>query len=195
VCDAKETEPVYFNNFIGRDKPLKVKIVTDAAGKGYSAMVKEAERARDKHAKGYAGKWTLWCVSDVDVDPNTPGSREAKTKELREYDEALKKKEFRLALSNPCFELWYLLHFTYTTAHFQDYEAIKTQQLDKANRLPGYEKPKNYWSVLGDKANTAIANAKELKKHHEDLRQFNPLDVSCNPYTNVWELVEELIKP
>lgn len=134
-------------------------------------------------------------MSDVDVDPNTSGSREAKTKELREYDKALKKEGFRLALSNPCFELWYLLHFTYTTAHFQDYEAIKTQQLDKANRLPGYEKTKNYWSVLDDKANTAIANAKELKKHHEDLRQFNPLDVSCNPYTNVWELVEELIKP
>jgi len=59
VCDAKETEPVYFNNFKDKNKPLKVEIATGAAGKGYSAIVKEAKRAFDKHTKGYAGKWSF----------------------------------------------------------------------------------------------------------------------------------------
>ena len=31
-----------------------------------------------------------------------------------------------IAISNPCFEFWYLLHFQYTTKFFKDYPAVKT---------------------------------------------------------------------
>lgn len=46
----------------------------------------------------------LWLVIDHD---------NRKTKELAGFSKFAKQKGFNLAISNPCFELWMLLHFEY----------------------------------------------------------------------------------
>jgi hypothetical protein len=35
VCEGEKTEPIYFNHFKKRDKPLRIEVVKSAAGKSY----------------------------------------------------------------------------------------------------------------------------------------------------------------
>jgi len=67
VCEGAKTEPIYFNNFKNRNKPLRIKVVDSAAGKSYDALIQAAVDAEEKHIKGTEGEHTVWCVSGVDM--------------------------------------------------------------------------------------------------------------------------------
>ena len=134
-------------------------------------------------------KSIVWCVTDVDVDPNTPGNIPARNAQLKEFAEKAKENGFKIALSNPCFELWFLLHFEYTTGHMQNFEAVK-QRLAVPTFLSNYEKNKDVYPQLKDKLETALQNAKQLESHYEEQGITDFLNVSVNPYTGVWELVQ-----
>jgi len=117
VCEGKKTEPTYFEHFRGRHKPIKIEIVTNAAGKNYDAIIAEAIKAKDKYVTGTESSYSVWCVSDVDVDYNTPDSQSAKNARLKKYSKDASRNGFKIVLSNPCFELWFLLHFAYSTGY------------------------------------------------------------------------------
>lgn len=51
----------------------------------------------------------------------------------------------------------------------------------------------NTLSVLRDKTDNAIENAKKVEKHHFDLGQALDNE-NYNPYTAAYKVVEELIK-
>ena len=189
VCEGKETEPSYFENFKKRDKPLKIEIVKNAAGKSYPALIKKAVESKRKYVDGTESKWDVWCVSDVDVDYKTPDSQSAKNKQLIKYANDATQNGFKIALSNPCFEIWFLLHFTYTTGTMQNYNAVDNVL---SKHLPDYKKNIDVFGFLADKLETAIANGKKLKQYHEEQGKKDFIDVAVNPYTNVWELVESL---
>ena len=96
---------------------------------------------------------------------------------------------FQIALSNPCFELWYLLHFVYSTSELPTYKAVE-QKLSTPVHIPNYDKREDYFDKLEKNMDTAIKNAKKLKQFHVEQGKSNLFDVTTNPYTNVWELVE-----
>jgi hypothetical protein len=81
---------------------------------------------------GAGGVEEVWCVFDIDEHPLIP---EAK-------DQA-RANGIEMAISNPCFELWALLHFQDQRAHI---EQGKVQQ-SRRQRMPGYEKrvPHSHW--------------------------------------------------
>ncbi|MCL2398397.1 MAG: RloB family protein [Defluviitaleaceae bacterium] len=188
VCDAKKTEPIYFSHFKNkkRDKLIDVKVVKSAAGKSYDAIIKKAIES----AKGVEGKCTVWCVSDTDVNHNIPNAMDAKNKQLKKYVEDAKKHGFEIALSNPCFEFWFLLHFTYTAANLKDYNAVVNELVAY---LPDYQKNSDVYDKLSNRQTTAIDNAKKLRRHYEEEQKTpNLWDVSVNPYTDVYRLVESL---
>lgn len=93
--------------------------------------------------------------------------------------------------SIPCFEIWILLHFAYTTGAFQAAAddsncALVVRELHKEGRIPGYEKgAENVFDVVGDKLDTALLNAKRLEEFHRDIG-------TDNPSTKVYKLVEHL---
>lgn len=85
--------------------------------------------------------------------------------------------------SNPCFEIWPFLHFTYSTKGFQSDSLIKALQ----KHLPKYRKNlPTIYEELKKKTPQAIKNAEKLSIHQGH-------DCSKNPYTEVHQLVKVLL--
>ncbi len=94
----------------------------------------------------------------------------------------------RVALSNPCIELWFILHFGDQTAHLKRVEAQS-----RSKKLLGC-----------DKALTPNALA-ELEGRYEDARsRARQLDAKnlgddsprhANPSSNLWELIDRIRAP
>ena len=188
VCDGEKTEPNYFNNFKQqRHTALQIEIVSGC--KNYRDIIKSAGIAETKYVTNTNTKYDVWCVSDVDTDIKTSSNQEARNAQLKEYFEQAEAKGFHIALSNPCFELWYLLHFVYTTSEMLSYKEVE-QKLSTPAHIPNYDKRKDYFNILAEKMELAIKNAKKLKKFHVEQGKTSLFDVTVNPYTNVWELVE-----
>jgi hypothetical protein len=93
-------------------------------------------------------------------------------------------------ISTPCFEIWLLLHFIYTTKSYVTSEKKSAAELvisDLIKKLPLYSKSvSNWFNHLVDKQQVAIKNAKKLQ-------EYNVKTKSTNPATNMHELVEYLI--
>ncbi len=84
-----------------------------------------------------------------------------------------------LLVSNPCVELWYLLHYKNQTASTNSADCCR----EMTNRNKTYKKgiiDSKLKAKLIDKANMAIKRSKKLNKHN-------------NPSTTVFRLLETLI--
>lgn len=108
---------------------------------------------------------------DIDEHPLIP---EAK-------DQA-KANGIELAISNPCFELWALLHFRDQRAHI---ERGKVQHLCRSH-MRGYEKELDY-ETLQPKYSDAVRRAGDLEKWHGSRGT-----VGANPSSTVYRLVERI---
>jgi len=104
----------------------------------------EARRQRDDNLR-----WDqVWAVFDVDVHPNLAEAR------------ALAETEgIRLAVSNPCIELWGLLHFQDQAAYA---ECHRVRTLLQAH-MPGYDKELDFPRMHPFYAN-AVRRAQDLDR-------------------------------
>ena len=99
-------------------------------------------------------------------------------------------KGIHIALSNPCFEFWYLLHFQYTTKFFKDYPAVKNAL---TTYLPDYEKTGDVYSQLSAHTTNALQNAKRVEQYHLQNGSSKPFGIAVNPFTDIYQLVESLL--
>jgi hypothetical protein len=107
LCEGKVTEPSYFRDFQHQEKNRLVDVVIDDEGGVPKTLVeravarrKEAEREARLQKDKYLRYDEVWCVFDIDSHPNLPDARQQ-----------ARANGIELAISNPCFELWLLLHF------------------------------------------------------------------------------------
>ncbi len=117
----------------------------------------------------------VWIVVDKDDFPIKKAASLAKTK------------KYKFIYSIPSIEIWFLLHFCYTSASMTPIETIKKISLHLG--LP-YKKKKDYYDILNPNQVFAIKNAKKLEQHHIG-QKTNLLD--ANPYTNMYLFIEELM--
>ena len=89
-------------------------------------------------------------------------------------------------VSNPTFEIWFLLHFKYTTKAYLNGNAV-ISELKKY--IPDYKKSMDCYLKCGDKIAKAINNCVKHKKFYSDLKWPS---VECNPRTDMGELMELL---
>jgi hypothetical protein len=184
VCEGKKTEPHYFRGLCQdlRLNPVNVVIEDRKSGLDPKSLVAFAIETSKKD-KGYD---RVYCVFDKDKHVS--------------YTAALDKiRAKRLAggatlhaiTSVPCFEIWFLLHFTYTARPFSAAGddsncTLVIKGLDRKGRIRGYEKgSKDIFNVLSDKTETAIRNAEKLENFHKTSQ-------TDNPSTKVHELVQYL---
>ena len=85
-----------------------------------------------------------------------------------------------LAISNPCFELWLLLHFS-DNPGMQDRATMK-KKLQK--HVPEYDKHVDY-AIYAAGYSQAVARASKMDKDAEEAREPHR-----NPTTGVYELTE-----
>ena len=123
----------------------------------------------------------IWCV--FDRDENSDGSlQKAKQTAMREG--------YRLAYSNPSFELWFLLHFVNQKAEIADCQSV-IRMLKQTGRLERYEKSQDVYDQLKPLQESAIRYAKERVRTLKEEK----LEIICrqsNPVTTVADLVEYL---
>lgn len=129
----------------------------------------------------------LWMVVDRD-------SQNVSKEQLNAIIDKCKSEGYNLALSNPTFELWLLLHIN----DLQDYsidDLLKNEKVNKTRRfidkelsniLKGYNKKNLKFERFEDGINDAIIRAKEMQTNNEDLIE--------ELGTSVCLLVEKLIK-
>jgi hypothetical protein len=116
----------------------------------------------------------IWCVTDVDHYEREGGKVTAAVRAARGSG-------ISLAVSNPCFEVWLLLHFEDLRAHCRDYAEVE-RRLRK--HLPAYDKARLRFGDYADGIAQAVEWARALDPSGADHQR--------NPSSGMWRLVESL---
>lgn len=178
VCEGRETERRYFEAFqhevrnprvhveVARETGVPRTVVKTAISLREEAA-QEAKRQRDENLL-----WDeVWGVFDVD---DHPGLAEAVS--MAEQHGVL------VAVSNPCFELWALLHFQDQRAHIERGKLRTALQ----KHLRGYDKVLDFLKVHRTYAD-AVRRAKDLAE-----RAARDGEPGRNPTTGVLRLTESI---
>lgn len=184
VCEGEKTEPLYFISLrraLGLH-PANVVIADKKRGLDPVSLLAYAleELKKDPDFNH------LYCVFDRDKHTTYEAALD-RIRSLKPKGGAL----IHAITSIPCFEVWLLLHFEYTTRPFKALVsesncALVLAELRKSGRLPGYEKSgSEVFSRIEDRLETALQNAKRLEAYHAEIG-------TDNPSTMVHLLVEKL---
>ncbi len=193
ITEGAKSEPQYLNRFRNRHTNIDVRVVpnsTQGSKTDYQNLIRRAEKyAKDDEISSTNGD-SVWVVADGDVDLQVPHAVEEKNRSLRNARSLAENKQIKLIISNPCFELWYLLHFGYTTRHFADFGAIKLA-LEQAG-LSQYEKNADVFDKLTPHLEDAIQNAQRLEQFHVENGCKYPFSLDVNPFTDLYRLIQQL---
>lgn len=175
-AEGEKTEHQYLT-WWHRQYRRDVRVEFDTLGPSPKTLVDKAVRrkkAEQKDASKLAQPPEYWCVFDVDQHPG-----------LAEAKQLAAAHGIRLAISNPCIEVWFILHFEHCAAYL---ERGKAQSESK--RLLGCEKSLDEKALraLQEKYDDARKRCQELAVTHEK----NGSEVGSNPSSNVWELIDSI---
>ena len=112
-CEGEKTEPAYLKA-LKREPAVRdvasvdIRVDEETSGSVPLTLVEAAAKARARSSGENGEIDEVWCVFDVEWPQNHPNLRKALAR-ARESD-------VRVAVSNPCFELWLALHFEDQTA-------------------------------------------------------------------------------
>ncbi len=179
-CEGKLSEPSYFDGLKREGhnillhievKPggMAPKTLVDYAVELKQDAVKTARRQRDDNLKYDE----VWCVFDVDSHEHIPDAKQK-----------AEAHGIKMAISNPCFELWLLLHFQDQRAHVERDHA----QSACRDHMPGYDKEVPFETVFPH-YQEAVGRAVAL-----DLWQQEQGRPAGNPSTGVHCLTQRIIE-
>lgn len=186
VSEGKETEPRYFEGVraaLGAANGRKVAIVVKGTGKHTLDLLDFAV----EHCR-YAPETFdhVWLVFDKDDFPAADfDAMERKCAELSDGS-----RTFHALWSNPCFELWPLLHLRYTTAPMTATECQRALAQAMSKDL-GVEYRKNLGGLFGmvdGQRAEALRRVQRLEAHHGELGNAKPS--AQNPATKVGEIFD-----
>jgi len=183
VCEGSKTEPNYFNELKDHYEIDTANImISGECGSDPVSVVRHGEELFRQSARLNDPFDKVYCVFDRDKHTN--------------FDEAvtvlnsLKPAEvFTAITSTPCFELWFILHFTYTSSPLESNgnKSCGARTLQELERYwPDYSKGLNgSFSHLFGQLETAKAFSSQLLAESEK-------NGSKNPLTTVHQLVAYL---
>ncbi len=170
-CEGEASEPDYLNalkRLPGVRSNTSISIEIDPGQGVPLTLVKRAtERSSDDEVD------ECWCVFDVEWPQNHPN-----------LDLAIRlatDRGIHLAISNPCFELWLILHFEYQTAFVNSSDAER-----KSRRLDGRAGKRIDGSQYMKRRHVAAERAASLTKRHAQNQSTFPDD---NPSSTMYQLL------
>lgn len=180
VCEGEKTEPLYFESLRKewRLNSAIVRVYPGNRGSNPMSVVRYAKELNEDFQRKNTVIDQTWCVFDQE-GINKPKNL------LNAIDQA-HSNQFQIALSAPSFEIWFLLHFIYTTRDFSSCEEVM-KELKKGGYIPNYKKNVCYLPALLPLIDNAKANSRKLRIHCRRTK------TEC-PYTDVDLLVDELQK-
>ena len=194
ACEGIATEPKYLKNMLNVLKRNK------SIGVGSDIIFAKHEHSNPTGVLNdlttdsrYSPYYNCWIVIDRDDEENF-GKGTGGTSE-QEFNSALQKADkegVKVAFSNPCFELWVVLHFNYreTAVSRKEIQQTALELLRQHNFLTNNDKIKsmktldNLYECLLPYLDTAMKNAKTLDKKNGITKE--------NPCTHIYKLIEEV---
>jgi hypothetical protein len=118
-----------------------------------------------------------------DVDMNT-----SKVPVIQQARELAKKQNIELILSNPCFEVWFVLHFEESMAPYDSNSKV----IDRLKQyVHDYEKSADIFSKIRENMLEAVSRAENLRVYHDQNGTISLSDQ--NPMTEVDRVVKLLV--
>src|ERR1041384_2942707 len=131
VCGGHVSEPDYFNAIREKHKDRLIRLEIAPERCAPLALVRKAIALRNRAAQMAQDAFdhfdAVWCVFDKDQF------------DLLSAEQLALAQGVKIAVSNPCFELWLVLHFQEQTGH------VSVGQIQRMCKkyLPGYNKKVN----------------------------------------------------
>lgn len=172
------TEEAYLLFWKRRFRQLTLVEVHEFRGTPMSLVEKAVELKTEEEREAKRGRGRahdqVWCVFDVDAHPY-----------LHDAIALAAAEGINVAISNPCIELWFLLHFVdqraYIDRHAAQKEAKAALSCNKQLTTSALER-------MADNFDTAKERARKLDDKH--LKDDTP--APGNPSSGVWRLVDSI---
>jgi hypothetical protein len=178
VCEGEATEPDYINGFRLAHGANTVNVHVQSPGGDPKLLVERCIALKDAAALAAKRRRDanlaydeVWCVFDVD--------RHARLDAARTLAASA---GVHLAVSNPCFELWLLLHFTDHGTHAT---AAQARRLVRRH-LPRYDKHLRFEEVSSG-YREAARRAEALGRRRSEVGEEGG-----NPSTGVYRMTERI---
>ena len=177
--EGEVTEEQYFN-YYRREHRETVRVEIHPFHGTPLSLVKKAvaeKKRNDREARRGRGRAhdEVWCVFDVDEHPD-----------LNQAVSLARDHDIHLAISNPCIELWFLLHFqpqgAFIHRHYAQRAAKAYTGCDKALSNDALMRLDGAYEV-------AKQRAQELDEKHRGDLTFLPDD---NPSSGLWRVVDSI---
>lgn len=185
ALEDEKSAKLYFQDWKEYLKASRVVVFARHLGPNPEEVVEAAfqadeERRVDRDRDEFDEVWIV-------VDTEGPADRK-RSEQVRQAIEHVKKlgPRFHVAVSNPCFEYWLLLHFDNTTASFNDAAAVIVR-LKK--HVKNYKKHQSVFAETRDHVQTAIANAEKRFA----VKGHGPHPCDCHPCTQIFALMKSLL--
>ncbi len=171
ICEGS-CEEIYFKHLKHIERWTHVNI--EVMNPRISTPVSIYKYARDM--RRFRQYDTVFCIIDGDVlEGNGPSPG----------------KGIHPVISIPCFELWLLLHFKYTSKDF--YHCGELIERELKQYIPDYEKStkyhnkKKFYELLRTNLDKAIRNAKKLEEENNKVLKIK------GSSTQIYKLIEEIL--
>jgi len=156
-----------------------VLVTVDASGGTPLALVERAVAAKRtsgrEAARGRGSAYTnIWCVFDVDQHPN-----------IADAIELARKHGIEVVVSNPCIELWFIIHFEDQTAYIDRHDAQ-----DRSAALLSCQK-----NLTPAATDALYARLNDARRRAQDLDKKHKGDGSpprSNPSSDMWRFVDHV---
>lgn len=171
--EGKVTELAYFRLIRGTDVRVQF---GDTGGYAPMALVKQARRElRNNRRVAQANFDEIWCVFDRDEHPDVSSAIE----EARQSG-------VETAMSNPCFELWLVLHVQEHT------KSVHRHIIQRECQRLGLTDGKAIADGAEHRLRGGYARAKQLARKLDEMHERNRSPRGSNPSSGVWRLVDRL---
>lgn len=176
--EGRVTERDYLNYWSRRNE--RVRIDWGESGMSPAGLVARAQQ--DAQVSRRSGKRygtpafdEIWCVFDVDAHLNV-------SQAIIDAEQS----DIHVAVSNPCFELWLVLHCQDQRAHVERRRI--QQRASQLGLVDGKSIPNADLRRLAEGYEDAKQRARELDVWHDE----NDSPPRSNPSSDVWRLVDRL---
>jgi hypothetical protein len=122
---------------------------------------------------------TFWLVFDRDENSSL---------ELQQIVRESKNEGFLILYSNPCFEFWYRLHFSFTARCYQVSQDCKNEI---KSYLPDYKEGKSYYKQLYNQLPEARQHALQLSQTHQ-VNSIELISRDSEPISTIYEFFDFL---
>ena len=171
-----KTERTYFTEFNRKQTEWHI-VPADGNSTDPVKIVKDAIRTVDNRGIRYDYGDRVFAVFDTDFN---------KDKQIAEARKIARENDIDLILSNPCFEVWLLQHFRFSTRGYHSNEDVIDELI---NQWPEYRKSIDSFQSVSDRTEFAIQNARKLSEFHNAVNPHTDNE-KRNPSTDVYKLVE-----